>query len=536
MRNANVLTRLERVASAGVLAGAALALSLPAVAQADVAGRIFTLAGDGTEWRSSSTAATGTGLSPSAIAASGDGRVVMVDASRPAPRLIRVDPDGTWSQILAFAGATRPWHDVSVSPSGDVFGVGPDLYRAPAAGPPIVLDPAQEGGFSRVAADADGGLLIADTSRGRILRRSIAGQWTAVLPERSLETSDIESGRAGRVVIGENNGSIDVIERNGAVHRIAAPGPSGAGSPASIAVQPNGTVLQTYGLRRIAVLRPDGTRRIIAGRLTATQAPSADDGLPATEVGIWPTALAVTADGSAIFIDGNRVRYVASKRPMYLGIGQLIRSGRATAGRYRATFALTRPAEVTVWLWRVTGDDFELAGERRARGLATATNQVTIQHKRAPGLYQVELEANSRSGQTVSQSVYLFLGGKLPAVWARAMLDTRRTADASRLHTTDEDEMLQEDDPVATRTGPCSTLSSIRVDCRVETKKAAGAPFVCSHVATVQLRDTGEIVTRSYRCSSSSTTWVQRTPKWRSGWQSIDLDSFANSTWPAVLR
>ena len=191
-----------------------------------------------------------------------------------------------------------------------------------------------------VAADATGGILIADTDNSRIRRVAPDGTITTVagngLPDFSGDGGPATTAslkRPSGVAVDATGGILIADRVNHRIRRVAPDGTittvagngidgfSGDGGPAiaaslstpnEVAVDATGGILiADFGNSRIRRVAPDGTITTVAGNGTYV---FAGDGGPATETGVGtPRGVAVDATGGILIADSNndRIRRVA---------------------------------------------------------------------------------------------------------------------------------------------------------------------------------------------------------------------------------
>jgi RHS repeat-associated protein len=251
---------------------------------------------------------------PEGVAVGSDGSLYIADSDN--HRIRRVGPDGL---ITTVAGSGGTGHY-----DGGLSGNGGPATQAKLWVP------------SDVAVGADGSLYIADSDNHRIRRVGPDGIITTIVGVGG--TGSYEGGYAGDggpagqaqlhypegVAVGGDgsfyiadsyNNRVRRVALNGIITTVAGNGEttfSGDGRPAThaqlawpakIAVGPDGSVyIADTGNKRVRRVGPDGSITTVAGNGTPYYEDG--DGLPATSVGITPSAVAIGPDGSLYIGDG----------------------------------------------------------------------------------------------------------------------------------------------------------------------------------------------------------------------------------------
>jgi hypothetical protein len=519
-----------------------IALRPSAPASAGVKGRVFTVAGNGDEWSSPWGVATEARVVPAAISVGPRGDLVILELGG---RVLRVDRDGLLSTIDTVSTGPVSASDVSVGPSGEVYVASASLLRLVPAGAPSLLarPPLPTAPFERVSAEAGGAVLVTSGSHG-VFRWEPGGSVSAVAAPTSgagtngdgrpvvpgvAALADIAAAPDGSILISDLDGRVARISSDGGYRPLGGRAPTSAeGSSWALGVKRNGNVLLTTRAHLVEI-DGDGHRRMLAGTRAPRALTAAGDGLPALQVPLHASDVAVGTDGSIFFVDGTRVRFIAPRRPQRLAAALLVLDGRATTSEYRARYAMTRHGEASLTLWQVTPDDWTVIAERSGRARSSAANRLTLPVPQHPGLYNVELQVNTASNQTADQAITLFLGGRLPLPWARAIADPRFFGKRIVAGSADED-------ATEWRLRSCTAVTSSRADCQLDSRPDDTVGFSCHHMSSVQLRQTGELVTRRYSCPKRSGSPVRIRPHWTTTPQLVDLEAIARSTsWPRGL-
>jgi sugar lactone lactonase YvrE len=367
------------------------------------------LSGDG-------AAATAAQLNhPQGVAATPDGGLLIADTYN--HRVRRVSPGG---QITTVAGSGR--------------GFGGDGGPATAAQLAFPL---------AVAPTPDGGFLIADFGNRRVRKVSSAGIVSTVAGSgqrafagdggpaaaAGLDAGGVAANPDGGFVIADtSNARVRRVGPDGHISTIAGTGARGSGGdggpataaqlffPADVEVAPDGSVLVAdSGANRVRWIDPSETIRTLAGVGTAGYD---GDGRDARLVQLNdPRGVAVGRSGDVVVAegDGHRLRLIlAGLVPAPTGAPQPTpppstgtpRSQRLVAALAQQSLRIRRRARVR--LAYVLTDDARVSVELRRRGRRVAgarqagragRNQITLRRPRRPGRYQLRLTATGSDGR-----------------------------------------------------------------------------------------------------------------------------------------
>jgi hypothetical protein len=315
----------------------------------------------------------------------------------------------------------------------------------------------------------------------------------AVLPHGGFLIADTFNERVRRVW---PDGHISTVAGNGRDEPAGDGGPArsaGLGFISSVATMPEGGILiaADRGVQRVW---PDGhisTVFACCGGLPG-------DGGPVAGAQLYgqgdSAAVATLPDGGMLIGYGTTVRLVlGSGAPRLLGAAIRPLEGVASRHMYEPSIVLTKPAHVTIRIYRrpggrplVTTQAFRPAGESSLRirlgGLA-------------PGLYGVDLLARSGSQVTRAEQ-WVYLGGSVTTGSVRSVLNGIL-----------EDE-LSSDPNAFVAVGSCHRFNSLRVDCPVT------GDFGDFVVASFLARD-GQFRSRAYGLRrQNQQTLFELHPRW----------------------
>jgi hypothetical protein len=393
----------------------------------------------------------------------------------------------------------------------------------------------------------DGGFLIADTYNSRVRRvwpdgtiTTVAGTGTrgfsgdggpaaaaqlsspeslAVLPDGGFLIADTYNSRVRRVWL---DGTISTTAGTGTEGFAGDGGQATAAQlsfPRDLAVLPDGGFLiADQDNSRVRRVWPDGTITTVAGDGNQLYA-SSDDGGPATAASMSPLDLAVLPDGGLLIDDDGSVRLVVGPGGTdVLAAAIRARLGTAWARGYSVRTALTKPAQLTVRLYRSPKAPPSLT----TRASAPAGEWTLVAKRRralTAGIYAVDLRADA-NGQATRTVQYVYLGGlltkkiamRLPADPRGARIATGRKP----AHTADEDPT-----DFTTR---CRRFGQARIDCVIVSTYDTPRPGECSWVSSYQLARNGQIALRTYGCPPRRKTKpFERHPHWRTKPESCNL-------------
>ncbi len=307
------------IRSSFVVAAVVLVLLGAAVGVGAATNNIATVAGTGTAgFSGDGNAATSAQLNgPAGVAASADGGFLIADTSN--DRVRRVSPAGTISTVAGNGTA----------------GFSGDGGAATSA---------QLNGPFGVAASADGGFLIADTINERVRRVSPAGTISTVAgngtagfagdggaatsAQLNFPVEVAASADGGFLIADTSNDRVRRVSPAGTISTVAGTntggcsGDGGAATSAQLSVPvevaasaDGGFLIADASNNRVRRVSPAGTISTVAGNGTAG---SAGDGGAATSAQLdFPAGVAATADGDYLIADSenNRVRRVDAGDP-----------------------------------------------------------------------------------------------------------------------------------------------------------------------------------------------------------------------------
>jgi len=504
-------------------------------AQPRLTGAIFTVAG-ALRWTGpsdESRLATATSFSPSAVTAAPGGGFLVLDTNQES--VLRVFPDGGVSTVLSSsqpspgaAFVTR----LNTEGAANIAALPHGGFLLADSGNNQVLEVTSDGGVSTVAGNGqfgyggdggpateaelknpegiavlpDGGFLIADTYNNRVRRVWPDGHISTVAggrqgfrgdggPATSAALDEPEAVAAmpgGGFLIADNlNCRVRRVWPDGHISTIAGNGQdrsTGDGGPArsaaigfvdSLAVLPNSgfVVGSDEDVRQVT---PKGTISTIA---SGNPSGLPGDGGPEDEAQLYgppdsiDPSVAALPDGGILIGYGSTVRLVVgAHRPRLLAAAMRPLSGVASSQEYRASVVLTRPARLTLRVYRsMTGRPLVTTRVRRPAGESTVV--VKLGRRVTPGLYAIDLRAQDAT-QTTRAELYVYLGG---AVTTRSIHSVVGGLIA--------DEYSNNPNAVIS-VERCYKFSSTRVDCSILGDD--------SYVQTVWLTPQGQLSSRTY--------------------------------------
>jgi hypothetical protein len=485
-------------------------------------GQISTVAGTGKSgFSGDGGAATAARIRPAGIAAEPDGGFLIAECSN--NRVRRVSPAGV---ITTVAGSTKPAN----SPA---FNFGGDGGPATAAKLACPMD---------VAAQADGGFLIADYENKRVRRVAPDGVISTVAGSAKDDTYHRPSGDGGpateaefqpRSIAVEADGSVLIADffsspvrrvgtdgiittvagngNEGPVPRTEAPAtevpvtpraiaatPDGGflvanladdscvgSGPSVLRVSPDGHVIPVAGTGRFVLDPPQGDERAGDGG-SALQADLRDIGgvAPAADGGVLVVDSHVACSDAAI---PSLVRYVAPEKPALFAANFVDAQKRVFAAGSSAelSVALTLPATVTVAVGAAKSEPQQLPAGTSAVDLPVATRATPT---------RVTLSAVDAAGVQAEDTFQVF-----PLNWltlARASISADKLAfnvPRLRFGFSGESAIIG-----------CRRFGPSRVDCRMTENRKR-----CDGVISVLLRG-GKVWWGEYRCP------LKKKPVWRS--------------------
>ena len=483
------------------LAGALLlaAVLWPSSAAADLAGRLFTVAGDsigGAPPRFGELATSGP-VNPDAVLALPDGGFAFFDWQ--ANRVLRVDREGRIHVLVGDghngergdggpATKARVWwvDDLAPHPTGILLAdsiagkvrmVRPDgiIVRVAGGGfqngPGILATHADLFGVNGVAVQADGSILTAEPETSRVRRitpdgrigpfaRLTAPSSVAVAPDGTVY---VATDRALRQIA--PGGAPSTLVRPfgleqldiGPLGLVAATGDGDADAAIVESIAADGTVTRLAG----------GTHR------------SAFDGDGESPVGldIGTEDVSETPDGGLLISAYGSVRYLAPAIPQRLAVA-VTRPTLTSPLHLRVSLAVTMPATVTV---RVSGG----AAPPLTTSVPAGDTTLDLGSDLRPGSYTVRVTAHGLDGQTAMDRQLVFPGGVLsrPAarrIAAREVESVRTTLDPS---------------PPG-HVGRCRRFGAGRRDCRIMIRG-----YGCWEIASIRLHRDGLAYMRTYGSS-----------------------------------
>jgi hypothetical protein len=478
-----------------LVAGVVLAL-WPSTAAADVAGRLFTVAGDaggGASPRFGALATSGS-VHPDAVLALPDGGFAFFDFSR--GRVLRVDREGRLHRLVGDghnggsgdggpATEARVWwvDDLALHPKGillvDSIGgkvrlVRPDgiIVRVAGGGfrngPGILATHADLFGVNGVAVQADGSILTAEPESDRVRRITPDGRIGPFA--RIADPSSVAVAPNGTVYVA-TDGTLRQIPPGGTPSTLVRPfgleqldfGPLGL-----VAASRDGD----SDIALVESIAADGTAKRLAGGARL----SAFDGDGDSPVGrdLGAEDVSSTPDGGLLISAYGSVRYLAPASPRMLAVA-VTRRTLTSPLRLRVSLAVTMPAEVTV---RVPGAGIPPVTAAVAAGDTT----LDLGHELRPGSYTVRVSARGRDGQVAMDHQVVFPGGVLSRSVARRV--AAREVESVR---------ATFDPPPPGHVGRCRRFAAGRTDCRIMLRGRG-----CREIASIRLHRDGLPYLRTY--------------------------------------
>lgn len=514
-----------RLALATASALAALLPGLPAdAATRDVEDRVFTLgtmvrpgparavSPDGTVWGTADFTVGGTGvwrLAPGAtrtervswgrgttdLSVTPDGGVLFDEAGA---RVLLRTPGGT---VSAIAGAAA----------------GPDATPTGADGAPANEATLCE--VSAVQALPQNAALIVDR-RGRVVRR-VAGDGTITTVYATPGAASTygcpadEPAPTARITdVGvDGTGAILLVTRNDRTDsaRVLRQAPSGTwrtvgrltATDGTFAVAASGDVFAvSHGIVRLDRRTGRVTRMLPEGIPPGEEeAPIFNrDGLPAARYfGHEPLGVAAAPDGglvtttTSVYEGLPLVSYIAPVHPRLQAVALEPGAGRATQAGYRLRYRATVAGTVAVTV-------LTLAGTEVFRGTDTVdagAHAFSISRRLRFRTYAVNVTARTAGGRARTDTVHVYLGGRLPTTYARELIVPARfdTCEDSAFRA-DADEC--DPDLLPVRSEGCRRYGPRRVDCRWSFRDEDG-DRTCV-MASAQLDLDGTLAETRYSC------------------------------------
>lgn len=530
-------------------------------------GTIFTVAGalDWTGPRVETGLATAAAFQDPAIAAAPDGSFLVADTQ--GDRVLRVHPDGRASIALrdrSDSPGRGPTTNLSlIDEPGGIAALPNGGFLLADQGDDRVLEVSRDGHVSTVAGNGThghrgdggpakraelsspegvavlprGGFLIADTESNRVRRVWPDGHISTVAGNGRPRFSG-DGGRATRASLDSpaavaglpDGGFLIADEFNNRVRRVWPDGhistaagngkdwTSGDGGAAtaaaigfveSIAVMPDGGFLigSDESARRIW---PNGTISSIIG--TSSQV-FAGDGGPASAAELYGqsstgASVAALPDGSALIGWASTVRLVVGPRATpFLGAAIQPLSGRLLPHGYQARIVLTRPARVTLRVFRsMKGAPIATANAVRPGGESTLA--VRLRRRAPSGLYAIDLRARA-GNQTTRTEGYVYLGTSEATLSIRSVVSGLVTGELNR----DPNGFIS--------LGRCHRFGALRVDCSIFGD--------VDYVQALSLAPQGELKSRTYFSPIRGGKRVfERNPHWNGPPVWIDLGAVWN--------
>ena len=549
-----------------VAGSAGAAVSAPLSGGDDLAGRIFTVLG--TSWegpRDEAGLATARALTADAVAVVPDGSFLVAAEDR----VWRVGSDGRIAVAAGtgkggFSGDGGPAtaarlsyvSGLAVLPGGGFLLADTYNHRVRRVWPDGVITTVAgtgtegfsgDGGPATAAALAypaaiavlpDGGFLIARDIDARVRRvwpdgiiTTVAGTGTEGFSGEGGPATAAQLYDAEALAVLPDGGFL-IADRD-RVRRVWADGTIttfARVTAGALALMSDGSLLaagyEQYTQAVVKRIGPDGRVFVVAGggdeSAFSRDARFSGEGGPATAAQLDdPHALAALPDGGFLIAAGALRLVVGPGGTDTLAAAIRPGLGTAWARGYRVRYAVTKPARITVRLYR----------SRKARPAVTAhasaqagEQTLTAARRRAlsPGIYAVDLRANA-NGQAARTVAYAYLGRRLTEKTIKALTDdlhitfTRRP----RAHRADQDPI--ED---ATR---CHRFGATRVDCVIVEVDEGDTPKPgdCDWVSSYALARSGQISLRTYSCPPRRNgAPFKRSPHWQEGqtWQDLQAE------------
>jgi hypothetical protein len=364
-------------------------------------------------------------------------------------RLLRVPAPADESPTLAFArGGELLIATCPDDRAGQIFAAAPDRSPTLLAGRAGTKATAGDGGPASAASfecpsaldvDAEGGILIADSSAGRARRigpdgtiRTVAGiarprqRGPAPVPNPkpagdggpasaavlALPT-DIAALPGGGFAILDGE-TVRIVGTDGVISTVRGP------KAMALAPHPEGLlILENAG--RVWRRAPDGALELVsdlnreAAGITP-YIPVAND--PFGSDGIYADDVVAAPDGGTLFSANFVIHYVPPPVPRKLAVA-IRPATRVPAPTLTVRIATTGPAQVRIGIWR--------AGKRAAlvtTNVAGGDAQVPIPAVRTPGLYRIHVQAADHD-EIAAASATVLVGGRLPLDYARTFIRGR---------------------------------------------------------------------------------------------------------------
>lgn len=397
---------------------------------------------------------------------------------------------------------------VGVPPA--VWKIGPGRRPERFAGRPGRPGTAGDGGPATAArlecptaidAQADGGLLIADSGANRIRRvgpdgviRTVAGNGreasdgdggpAASASVQPLDVAALPGGGFAIADLGPN--ALDAMgvktDEKSIVRVVDAAGTITTRSQAHvsrIAAEPSGALLMTHsGRQDVRRLEANGTvatvvdsRRETLGM--PTRIPIAGD--PFGNDQHDPYDAAAFPDGGVLYagsLNDATVNYVPPTSPSLLAVA-LRPATRRPARRLSLALRTTLAARIHVGVWR--------RGRRAASATALVPGgdaTVPVPQTLQPGLYNVRVRAEG-AGQLAAARADVLVGGRLPVSFARSFIRSRQ-------------ELFRVFNDAPRARVRCRRIASRRVDCGIVQRRR------CSAVATIRVQRDGTLAVAQY--------------------------------------
>jgi hypothetical protein len=345
-----------------------------------------------------------------------------------------------------------------------------------------------------VAADAAGGVLIADFAAARVRRIAPDG----VISTVAGTGVEGESGDGGPATLARLRAPVDVAALPaGGFAIVDATPPEDDAPPRIRLVDPAGTI------RTLARLEASDVTATADGALLVGQRVS-DNGLVrriAPDGGIstiadlrrdrpgiprfipvigdpfgsdfaYMGALAATPDGGVLFDADFAINYLAPPAPALLGVA-ILPATRVPARSLSLAVRTTRAASVAVGVWK------------RGRRVASATDTVASGDATIPvpasipaGEYEVHVRATG-AGQIATARARMLVGGVLPVAYARDFVRSRL-------------DLLETFEGAAHLRIRCQRMAPGRVDCAMFQRRR------CAGIASLEVRPDGSLLLTAY--------------------------------------